>query len=163
MEHIVFIGMGSNKGDKISNLRKALTELNKSPKIDIEKISSWYRTAPKGYVYQSWFINGAIQIKTAFSVYDLLKFLKNLEYKMGRRTSFKNAPRLIDLDILFYDDKVINEAEISVPHPRIPKRAFVLVPLAEINPELIHPVTGKRIVQLINELPDKELNNILPF
>jgi len=146
----VYLGLGSNVGDRSGNLEKALAAL--SGQIAIEIVSSIYETEPVGYEAQDWFLNLVCCGKTELDPEALLAFTKSIEKGMGRQEAFRNAPRIIDIDILFYGDRIIKTEELIIPHPRITERAFVLVPLAQIAPGFIHPVNGKSISKLLSEL-----------
>ena len=148
----VYLGLGSNIGDRESNLKEALRRLAK--KVSIEHISSIYETEPVGYLDQPMFLNLACEGKTELDPFAILTFAKDIESRMGRKPSFSNAPRPIDIDILFYDDRIIEAVELIVPHPRFWERAFVLVPLAEIAPEFIDPKGGKTVRELLAGLGD---------
>jgi len=142
----VFIGIGSNIGNKEENIRKAIGLIKE--KCKILRISSLYETEPIGFKKQDWFLNCAIEIETEFEPLELLNFLQSIEKKMGRVKTIKNGPRIIDLDILFYDNKIINEKGLAVPHPRLHERLFVLEPLKEICSDFVHPVLKKSISEL---------------
>ncbi|MGQ9607936.1 MAG: 2-amino-4-hydroxy-6-hydroxymethyldihydropteridine diphosphokinase [bacterium] len=148
----IYIGLGSNLGNKKENIRQALSLLNEVEGITIVKISSFYETEPVGYEDQNWFINAVAQIETSFSPQEILKIFKEIEQKIGREESIRWGPRKIDLDILFYDQLVYKSNDLIIPHPRLHERAFVLVPLAEINKELMHPIYNKSINKLLSEL-----------
>ncbi len=144
--HRVYLALGSNLGDRLANLEQALKAL--PPAARVEAFSPVYETDPWGYTDQPAFLNMVACLRTAFSPQALLDFLKRLETRLGRRPTFKNGPRLIDLDILFYDDWVLDEPGLKIPHPHLHERGFVLAPLADLAPELRHPVLGKTIEEL---------------
>jgi len=146
----VYLGLGSNLEDKQGNLQDALEFLSHESKI--EKVSPVYDTAPVGNVNQPRFLNIACLIKTELSPSDLLAFTKGIEKKIGRKPGPKDSPRPIDIDILFYDNLVLETTKLIIPHPRLPERAFVLAPLADIAPDLKHPVSKKSVIQMLTEL-----------
>lgn len=150
----VFIGIGSNLGDKEENIRKAIDLIKE--KCKILKISSIYETEPVGYKNQALFLNCAIEIKTNLKPKELLIFLQSIEKRLGRVRTIKNGPRTIDLDILFYANKIVNENNLIVPHPRMHKRLFVLEPLKEICHDFVHPVLKKSVKELRSILKNKE-------
>lgn len=145
-----YIAFGSNIGDREVNINKALDIL--SQKIKIIKTSSFYETKPMYLENQEWFLNGVAIVETEFKPEELLGVLKRIEKQMGRKEVGRNGPRIIDLDILFYKQQIINKDNLHIPHPKIQERAFVLVPLAEIEPNLVHPICKKTIAQLLSEL-----------
>jgi len=150
MNHIVYIALGTNLGDREENLKLARSALQ--PTIQISKLSSIYETAPWGVLDQPDFFNQVLIGQTKLEPQNLLSFLKELEEKLGRVPGKRYGPRLIDLDILFYDELVLENDKLVIPHPRIEERAFVLVPLAELSPELIHPRSGKSIQALVDDV-----------
>lgn len=135
----VFIGAGSNQGDKVQNISQALELLNSNPGVSLLKVASFYKTEPVGYTQQDWFVNTVAEIETNLKPKELLDLLMSIEKKMGRRRLIRWGPRNIDLDILLYGALTIKESDLEIPHPRLTERAFVVVPLAEIYPELILP------------------------
>lgn len=148
---IVHIGIGSNIGDREANCRKAISMLTFRG-IEIKKTSSMYKTEPWGFKDQPEFINMVMEAETSLSPDELLQTLKDIENSMGRKETIRWGPRIIDLDILFYDDLVIDEDHLKIPHPLIQEREFVLIPMCEIAPNRIHPVLGKTILQIKKEL-----------
>lgn len=155
----VFLSLGSNLGDRLSNIQHAVSSLSMSDKIKIVKTSSFYETEPWGNKNQEWFINAAIAIDTEFSCEELLEFCQNIEVQLGRirHQGDKWCQRAIDIDILMYDDCVIAKGEqLVVPHPLMHLRAFVLVPMLEVKSDLVHPVYKKTISELYDELQSPE-------
>ncbi len=148
----VYIGLGSNLGDRVANLREAVARLSRT--IAIERISRLYVQAPLGYVANDAFINAVVQGKTDLKPLDLLAALQEIEHAMGRRRGVQYGPRPIDLDILLYGTAQITSLELTIPHPLLPKRAFVLKPLAELAPNLMHPVLYYTISQLLQDVDD---------
>lgn len=147
---IAYLGLGSNLGDRKENLARALRLL--SQQVVVERLSSIYETEPVGYKNQPLFLNVVCRISTRLHPVRLLQLAKEIEARLGRVTSFPNAPRIIDIDILLYGNKILNSEELTIPHPRLTERAFVLVPLAEIAPDLRHPTNRKSAKELLDEL-----------
>ena len=142
-----YLCLGSNLEDRERNLTLALSLI--SQRVKLQKTSSIYETKPVGYREQPLFLNLVCQIKTNMNPEELLQLAKDIEREMGRIPGKqRNSPRLIDIDILFYNDRIIASKKLTVPHPRLPERAFVLIPLAEIAPRLIHPELDKSIAEL---------------
>lgn len=145
-----YLALGSNMGDRRQNLARALEILSR--RAAVERVSSVYETEPVGFKDQPKFLNAVCCISTSLPPQQLLSLAKEIEVKMGRTPSFRNAPRPIDIDILFYEDKVVNLPGLEIPHPRLAERAFVLIPLVEIAPDLVHPVCLKTVAELLGEL-----------
>ena len=156
MGHVAYIGIGSNVGDKLSNCKKAISEILNVDRHKLLAKSSLFKTQPVGYTSQDWFVNGVIKIETDLEAPELLHTLKTIESQMGRSESFRWGPRIIDLDILFFDDLEIRTEDLQVPHPLIQNRQFVLIPLVEIDPNLVHPVFKKTIQSLLTHLKEDQ-------
>ena len=152
----VYLGLGSNLGNRQENLDQALKLL--ALRMRLGKVSSIYDTEPIGNVNQPRFLNLACEAFTRLSPEGLLALVKGIEQKMGRY-SRSGEPRIIDIDILLYGDKVINTRDLVIPHPQIADRSFVLVPLAEIAPDVVHPVTKKTIKEMNQAI--KEVQGVL--
>ena len=144
-----YLGLGSNLGDRQGNLNRALEFL--SQRLRVEKVSSVYDTEPVGDIEQPRFLNLVCRVTTTLPPVALLALAKGVEAKLGR-SGGSGTPRIIDIDILFYGDQVVETSELVIPHPRLTERAFVLIPLAEIVPELLHPINGKTVATLLQEL-----------
>jgi len=158
MNHIAYIALGTNLGDRLANLRAALEAF--APQVKILKESHIYETPPWGYEDQPAFLNMVVRAETDLKPDGLLEFLKQLETRLGRESSFRWGPRLIDLDILFYDDLVINTPPLVVPHPRLHERAFVLVPLTDVGAAVVHPLLGEFVWELMQKA---DLSGIRPL
>ena len=142
MRHLAFIGLGSNLGEPREQLQRAFVELDKLPNTRLLKQSSLYQSAPIGYLDQPNFVNAVAQISTELTPQMLLKSLLHIEHLHGRERTFLNAPRTLDLDLLLYDDMRWHEHGLTIPHPQMHLRAFVLQPLLEIAPDCIIPAVG---------------------
>ena len=145
-EHILYLALGTNLENRAANLKEAIASL--SPQLEVKEKSGVYETPPWGYADQPMFLNQAVKAVTYLKPEPLLKHLKRLEIALGRKESSPNGPRLIDIDILFYDDLVLNTPPLVIPHPRLHERGFVLVPLMDIAPDLAHPVTRQTVREM---------------
>ncbi len=163
MKHIAFIGIGSNIGDKVEHCQKALSSVLSLDSHKLLAQSSFYKTRPLGYTDQDWFVNAVIKIETDLRAHELFRSLKTLESRLGRQETFRWGPRAIDLDLLFFDAEQIASEELVIPHPRLHDRQFVLTPLAEIEPHLIHPVLRKTIEELLHSLEEDQGVEKLPL
>src|SRR5262245_34758226 len=155
MPHRVFIGVGSNLGDRRANVREGRRRIAELPKTRVVKESSLYESEPHGDA-KTWFGNSVLEVETELPPPDLLKRLLQIESDMGRkRVKGKRwGSRIIDLDILFYDNEIIEKRNLKVPHPRIAQRRFVLVPLSELAPQLIHPGLNASVSELLATTKD---------
>jgi len=163
MAHHVYIGIGSNLGDRKSNTVEAMDRVSKLPDTRIVRASSLYESEPLGDA-KTWFVNSAIEIETGMSTDQLLKKLKAIEAAMGRkRVKGKRwGSRIIDLDILLTDGEVIEKRSLKVPHPEMHKRRFVLMPLAELAPHVVHPQLGQTVSALLAGVKDGKRVSLLP-
>jgi 2-amino-4-hydroxy-6-hydroxymethyldihydropteridine diphosphokinase len=155
MDHVVYLALGSNMGNRHANLKAAINNL--TPQMSVKSRSSVYETPPWGFTEQAPFLNQVLMVTTYLVPETLLSHLKRLETALGRIPNFQNGPRLIDLDILFFDDLVTDTLRLTIPHPRLQERAFVLVPLAEIAPDFVHPVSGKTITELLGNVDRSDI------
>jgi len=151
-----FISLGSNLGDRGKNLTLALSLLEKEG-VAILKMSSLYETQPVDFPAQPWFYNQLVEVRTKTNPEAFLGLIKEIEQKMGRKRRLKKGPRIIDIDILLAEGNVIHKKELNIPHPRMEKRNFVLLPFVEISPETIHPVLNKNMKTLWEKSDDRSI------
>jgi len=153
--HAAIISVGSNMGDKEANCRKGIDSLLDSGKASLVKASRFYRTSPVDYLEQDWFVNAAVQVETHLEPLDLLAFLQTIQQQAGRtKGGIRFGPRVLDLDIIFYDQLVMKTTSLEIPHPRMHKRHFVLQPICDIDPDIIHPLLNIPLKSLLNQLGD---------
>ncbi len=158
---IVYLSIGSNKGNRFVNITRCLLQINSIEKTLIRQISSFYETEPIGVIDQPNFINQVVEIETELNAYKLFDNLMRIEKTLGRISKGDKQPREIDIDILIYDQLIIDTETLTIPHKDMHNRRFVLEPLCEINQDLIHPVFKKTIKQLLSQLKDTHLINKL--
>ncbi|MBL0732389.1 MAG: 2-amino-4-hydroxy-6-hydroxymethyldihydropteridine diphosphokinase [Desulfosarcina sp.] len=151
--HTVFISAGSNIGDKSGNCKKGIAALIRTGHAVLLKESKFYKTEPVDYTEQDWFVNCAVKISTPLEPLELLTEIKKIESEAGRKKdAVRFGPRVLDLDIIFFDDQVIESDNLIIPHPRMHERRFVLMPICDIDPNIIHPILKKNIPTLLAEL-----------
>ncbi len=144
----VLLSLGGNIGDRLARLREAISMLARCEGVRLIAVSSCYETEPIGVVGQSAFLNLAVEIETAFAPLELLNMVKGIERDIGRKPSMRWGPRMIDIDIILWDERVVESEVLSIPHPAFRQRLFVLTPLAEIAPDAVDPVSGKTVTAL---------------
>jgi 2-amino-4-hydroxy-6-hydroxymethyldihydropteridine diphosphokinase len=152
--NIAFIGIGSNQGDRRQACMNAVHAFDTWERGSLTKVSSLYESEPWGYEEQNWFINCVIKIATKEDALGLLAFLQDVEQRLGKQKEFHWGPRTIDLDLLFFNQSVIDEPRLKVPHPHLHERRFVLEALTEIEPSLIHPVLNQPVSHLLHHVQD---------
>jgi 2-amino-4-hydroxy-6-hydroxymethyldihydropteridine diphosphokinase len=148
-----YIGFGGNIGDKVGACEEALRRVDATPGVRVAAVSDLFRSDPMGILDQDWFVNGVARLETDLAPRGLLDCLIDIEARMGRVRQQKNGPRLIDLDILLYGDELLAEPNLTVPHPGILERHFVLVPLLQLSPDGRHPATGESFSAALARLP----------
>lgn len=159
-----YLSIGSNLGEKKKNLDTAIDALKKNERITVEKVSPFYRTQPQNFTDQDWFVNGALKILTPMSPGELLIQLKALEKTMDKDGKpFRFGPRVIDLDIILYNDQIVKTDNLEIPHPRMHERCFVLVPLCDIALETVHPVLHQTPAELLNKIEEQETQAVIPL
>ena len=146
-EHVIYLALGTNLGDRSANLKQAIAAL--TPQMEVKAKSPVYETPPWGFEDQPKFLNQVIKATTYLDPEPLLKHLKRLEVALGRKESFLNGPRLIDIDLLFYNNLVVDKPSLVIPHPRLHERGFVLLPLMDLAPDLVHPVKKKSVREML--------------
>lgn len=153
--HIAYISIGSNIGNKLENCKNSIDSLAELKTSIISSRSSFYITEPVDYINQDWFVNLVVKIETRLDPFQLLDKLKSIQSNAGRNHNAERfGPRILDLDIIMYDDLIINSSELIIPHPRMHKRRFVLKPICDIDPHIVHPVLKKDMQCLLDSLDD---------
>ena len=155
-KNVVYIGIGSNLGNKEKNCSKSVQKIRELPKSTLLKVSQWYLTEPVGVEGQDWYMNGVVSIKTSLGAHDLLDRLLSIEKEMGRIRKEKWESRIIDLDLLLFGEEIIDTATLKIPHPLMHLRRFVLAPMTQLAPALIHPVLRKNMNHLLESLKKEE-------
>jgi 2-amino-4-hydroxy-6-hydroxymethyldihydropteridine diphosphokinase len=150
----VYLSLGSNMGDRAANIARAV-DLLRQRGMHILRQSSLYETEPVDFLDQDWFLNCVVEVKTELMPDRLIEVLREVEQSLGRERRIPKGPRIIDIDILLYGDRLVRSAELKIPHPRMTERRFVLVPLAEVAPDLRHPVFKRTIAELLALTPDQ--------
>jgi 2-amino-4-hydroxy-6-hydroxymethyldihydropteridine diphosphokinase len=153
----VYISFGSNIGDRFAHINQALHLLLEADSVTLMQLSSLYETEPVGDKNQDWFLNGVLAIETHLLPHPLLDFLKTIEKRIGREHRSRWGPREIDLDLLILGSQCVDTPDLTVPHPEIHRRRFVLVPFVEIAPDVVHPILGKKVHTLLSELTGAEI------
>ncbi len=159
MQHVAYLSLGSNLGDRVASLREAIGRLQSAG--EVSRVSSFYETEPVEVTDQPWFVNCAVELRTTLTPVVLMRRLLEIERGMGRERIEPKGPRNIDIDLLLYDDETVNTAELTVPHPALHERRFVLAPLAEIAPEAMHPILRKTAFQLLKTLVSHDAVRLL--
>lgn len=152
--HIVFLGLGSNIGDRLFYINSAIEKISAIENVTLSASSAIYETEPWGVTDQELYLNCAVKIETELPPDELFVHIKMIEKELGREVTEKWTARKIDIDILFYDDIIFDDGKLSIPHSKIQERNFVLIPLNEIDNELVHPVYGKTVRELLEDSKD---------
>ena len=159
-----FLGLGSNMGNKVENLMQAIQLLEENPALKVERIAGLYKTAPYGYLEQDWFLNTAVEVETSLSPRELLQTIHDVEQRLGRQRTIHWGPRTIDIDILTFGEYKVEEPDLTIPHKEIGKRAFVLIPLAELEPDLsIGSTTVKLALKTLQENEGKDTLGVTKY
>ena len=159
-----YLSIGSNRGNKPENLARAIEHLAKEDGIRLEKVSGFYRTAPQNFKDQDWFVNAALKVETSYSPQVLLDRLKAIESALDKNGKpFRFGPRIIDLDIIYFDNLVLKTERLELPHPRMHERCFVLRPLCDIAQDLVHPLLDQTADELLQQIETDENQAVIPL
>ncbi len=156
MSKTVYIGVGSNLGDKLENCLKAIERVDNLSGCRLTAQSDFFRTEPVGVEGHDWYVNGVISIEADIPAHQLLNSLLVIEAGLGRERKKKWDPRTIDLDVLLFGQDIIDENDLTIPHPFMHSRKFVLVPMVQLMPDLVHPIMGKTMIELLENLPEED-------
>ncbi len=151
---VAFVGVGANLGNPLEQCREALERMNAATGLKLMRRSSFYRSEPAGFREQPWFVNAVAEVRTVLAAVDLLTALQGIEQTMGRVRAGRDGPRIIDLDLLLYGQDIVQQPDLTIPHPRMHERRFVLMPFYEIAPYVVHPAFGISIQGLLDRLQD---------
>jgi 2-amino-4-hydroxy-6-hydroxymethyldihydropteridine diphosphokinase len=153
MTNTAYISVGSNMGDRLNNCATGIRRLDETGDVRVERVSEFYLTEPMDFLDQDWFVNGALKVSTRLDPFGLLAVLKTIELNMGRKKAdVRYGPRILDFDIIFYNNEIIDAPQLVVPHPRMHRREFVLRPICDLCPGIVHPVLNTNIRELMQEI-----------
>lgn len=160
MKNNVYIALGSNMGDRLGYLGKAILYLIQHPQIEMTAVSSIYETEPVGYLDQEFFYNMVVEIRTSLQAHEVMQLCLEIEQQLGRVRTILNGPRTVDLDLIYYDDYIVEDELLTLPHPRLHDRSFVLVPLVELAPKFVHPILKLTNDELLSNISTKGIHKL---
>lgn len=162
--HTAYLSIGSNKGDKQNNLENAIEMLSQYEEMEIISTSLFYKTEPQNFKDQNWFVNAALKVRTQWDAQTLMRVLKKIEKNLDADgKEFRFGPRIIDLDIIFFENQVVRDEELIIPHPRMHERCFVLKPMCDIGASVVHPIFKLTTQKLLEKLETKENQEVIPL